>query len=275
MAYDCGVYVITNLVNGHRYVGSACSFKKRFREHVRQLSEGRHHSRYFQRAWDKHGSGAFVFEPVLYCDRSNLLAYEQSAMDSLKPEYNIVPVAGSQLGYRHTDETRQKMSVARRRNPSSPRKGMTHTEEAKRKISENRRGKGGSSGWTQLRRDRISAALKGRVITPEQRQKISEKLQGHKQSAETIAKRSEKLRGRKMPSGFAEATSRRMKGIKLPADHCENIGRSKAKLTDAQVVDIRLRRASGERRDLLASEFEIDPATITNIVRGKTYRWVA
>ena len=93
MAYDCGVYVIENGVNGHRYIGSAVSFKKRFREHHRQLSEGRHHSRYLQRAWDKYGADAFRFKPLLYCDRHNLIGYEQNAMDVMRPEYNIAPVA--------------------------------------------------------------------------------------------------------------------------------------------------------------------------------------
>jgi len=177
MAYDCGVYVITNDVNGHRYVGSAASFKKRFREHLRQLLNGNHHSRYLQRAWDKHGEASFSLKPILYCDRNDLIFYEQLAMDSLTPEYNIAPVAGSQLGYRHSEESRRKMSASRRRNPSSPRKGMTHTEETKRLISESRRGKGGC-GWTQQRRDRISAALKGRVISEDSRRLISESLTG-------------------------------------------------------------------------------------------------
>lgn len=177
MAYDCGVYVITNDVNGHRYVGSAVSFKKRFREHQRQLSEGRHHSRYLQRAWDKYGADAFRFKPILYCDRHSLIGYEQNAMDAMRPEYNIAPVAGSQLGYRHSEETRAKLRAARARNGFSPMRGRTHTDEAKKKISENRKGKGGT-GWTQQRRERISAALQGRIISEDSRRLISQALTG-------------------------------------------------------------------------------------------------
>lgn len=174
---DTGIYLITNTVSGRRYVGSAASFKKRWREHERQLQEGRHHSRYLQRAWNKHGARAFTFRPIIYCAKHDLIMYEQAAMDALKPEYNIVPTAGSQLGYRHTEETRKRMSIARRRNPSSPRKGMKHTEESRRKISESRKGKG-NSGWTDERRRRISEANKGRVISAEQRAKISASLTG-------------------------------------------------------------------------------------------------
>src|SRR5690606_28209515 len=141
------------LANGRGYVGSAVSLKKRWREHRRQLQDGRHHSRFLQRAWNKYGPLFFRFQVIAYCDRDNLLFYEQRLIDGLKPDYNTSPTAGSQLGYRHTAETRQKMSVSRRRNPSSPRKGMTHTAEAKAKISENRKGKG-NSGWTQERKDK-------------------------------------------------------------------------------------------------------------------------
>ena len=138
--HNTGIYAIRNVTNDKRYIGSASSLKAREREHFRSLGRGRHHSIALQRAWNMYGAEAFVFERILYCDRHNLLMYEQALIDGLRPEYNIAPVAGSQLGYRHTDQTRQKMSVARRRNPSSPRKGMTHTDEAKRKISVAKRG---------------------------------------------------------------------------------------------------------------------------------------
>lgn len=35
---------------------------------------------------------------------------EQFWIDNLKPAYNILPVAGSNLGYHHTEETKQKIS---------------------------------------------------------------------------------------------------------------------------------------------------------------------
>jgi hypothetical protein len=121
---------------------------------------------------------------------------------------------------------------------------------------------------------KLSAIHKGRVITPEQRAKISATLMGHKQSPEQIEKRMQKIRGRTMPPGFAEAASKRMLGVKLNAEHCVNIGRSKAKLQDDQVKEIRMRRAAGESRKALAAEFDIDAASITNIVARKSYAWV-
>lgn len=42
----------------------------------------------------------------------------------------------------------------------------------------------------------------------------------------------------------------------------------KAKLTDAQVVEIRRRHAGGERRQSIADDFGIHPGTVTNIASG-------
>jgi DNA-binding Xre family transcriptional regulator len=48
---------------------------------------------------------------LLYCDPGDCLAYEQIALDSIMPEYNICKIAGSRLGTKHSAQTRKKMSV--------------------------------------------------------------------------------------------------------------------------------------------------------------------
>lgn len=174
---DCGIYLIENVANGRKYVGSAAFIKKRWREHRRQLESGSHHSRFLQRAWNKYGPIFFKFSVVAYCGRENLLMYEQRLLDGLSPEYNTSPTAGSQLGYRHTDETRKKMREARARNGFSPMKGRRHTAESIKKISESRKGKGCGPRSAE-RLAKISAALKGRVITQEMRDRISKTLTG-------------------------------------------------------------------------------------------------
>lgn len=46
-----------------------------------------------------------------YCnpDRTTILAREQHYIDLLKPEYNLLKIAGSPLGYKHTEESLAKM----------------------------------------------------------------------------------------------------------------------------------------------------------------------
>jgi group I intron endonuclease len=173
-----GVYVIEHVASGRRYVGSAVDVGKRWKEHRRQLATGRHHSPHLQRAWNKHGETAFAFHVIAWCPREHLIACEQMLIDGLRPAFNCSPTAGSQLGYRHRPETRQKMSASRAKD-WSPMRGRHHTEATKRRISENRKGKGGGERSAE-RRAKISAALKGREVTPEMRARISQTLSGRR-----------------------------------------------------------------------------------------------
>jgi group I intron endonuclease len=49
----------------------------------------------------------------VYCENEKtvILKSEQYIMDLLKPEYNLTLVAGSPLGYKHSEETKLKMSA--------------------------------------------------------------------------------------------------------------------------------------------------------------------
>jgi len=116
MTKASGIYQIRNTVNGKRYVGSAVCIRSRVQQHKRQLKAGRHHSVKLQNSWRKHGPKAFVFEPMLICATSDLLFYEQRAIDTLKgytDGYNCAPTAGNQTGLKHTKESRRKMSETR------------------------------------------------------------------------------------------------------------------------------------------------------------------
>lgn len=136
-----GVYEIRCIRNGRRYIGSAVNITARWRLHYTQLQANKHHSMHLQRAWNKYGEAGFIFRVIESCKELTAVSREQHYIDTLNPEFNSRPNAGSQLGFKHSEDSRKKMSVARRRNPSSPRKGMRHTEEAKALISQNRRGK--------------------------------------------------------------------------------------------------------------------------------------
>lgn len=269
---DTGIYTIESKINSCRYVGSAVSLKKRWRDHIRQLSQGVHHSKFMQRSWDKYGSEAFEFKVQIYCDKINLISYEQAFIDFYDPEYNSAPVAGSQLGYKHSAESRKKMSESRPKD-FSPMTGKKHTEETKKKISESRTGKGGGYRSPE-RRAKISAANKGRVISKEQREKISAKLIGHKQSAEQIEKRVQKLRGRKMPEGFAQAASKWMTGRKVSEQTKYKLRRAAAKLTEDQVRDIRKKLTDGERQKELAYYYGVNASVISTINTRSAYGWV-
>jgi len=48
-------------------------------------------------------SGAFSI--LEYCDKEMVIIREQYYIDLLQPEYNILQLAGSSLGYKHTPES--------------------------------------------------------------------------------------------------------------------------------------------------------------------------
>ena len=62
------------------------------------------------RALLKYGYSAFSLEILEYCNKEDIISREQYYIDTLNPEYNILKVAGSLFGYKHSIESIQKMS---------------------------------------------------------------------------------------------------------------------------------------------------------------------
>ena len=44
----CGIYIITNIVNGKRYIGSSKDLYNRLHEHLHNLKNNKGHNNYFQ-----------------------------------------------------------------------------------------------------------------------------------------------------------------------------------------------------------------------------------
>lgn len=88
------------------------------------------------RALLKHGYSSFTLEILEYCEPSNLIEREQYFIDLVKPEYNILQTAGSSFGFKHSEETKIKMSKAHKEIEHCGRftKGHKHTEETLAKL---------------------------------------------------------------------------------------------------------------------------------------------
>ena len=161
-----GVYEILNTTNGKRYVGSAVDLKRRKIEHWRDLRGNYHPNRYLQNSWNKYSEECFKFSVLEYWEPEFLISFEQWWMNMLCAEYNIAPVASSNLGCNHTDETKSKMSAAHKGKPNNC-LGRKLTDEHKANMS---------------------AAMMGRKLTAETKAKISASKMGRKHTAETKAK---------------------------------------------------------------------------------------
>jgi len=107
-----GVYRWINLVNGKSYVGSSVNLGYRLKQYysVSYLNRKKSASS-ISRALVKYGHSNFKLEILEYCeaDRLIILEREQHYINLLKPEYNILKIAGSPLGYKHTEESLAKM----------------------------------------------------------------------------------------------------------------------------------------------------------------------
>jgi group I intron endonuclease len=197
MTRASGVYAIVHRESGKLYVGSAVDLKRRWREHRSRLCRNIHPSRRLQNAWNKHGENAFAFVVVRFCPIANLIREEQRWIDETgstgRRGYNASPTAGSQLGMKHTAESRARIAAASRGRKQTPEhrakvvaalNGRKHTPEHRANIASARRGVKHSPETIA----KISASKRGSEVTPEHRAKLSAALKNRRRSPETIAK---------------------------------------------------------------------------------------
>lgn len=268
---NTGIYQITNLENGKCYVGSAVSFRKRWKEHLRQLSNGNHHSTVMQRAWNKYGETAFEFKKLLVCAKSDLIWFEQRAIDALKPAYNICKVAGSVLGYRHTAEA--KAAAAQRAAGNTHRRGRKESAEycERAKVSRAMRKNCAHSEETKAK---IAAAHRGRTIPSDMRARISATLIGRKQDPELVAKRAAGCYRDVVQEDGTVKKIHFAVGVKKTPEACLKMAMARASLTDEQVRNIRRLLSEGRSARSIAADLKVDRSSVLKIRDNTSYYWV-
>jgi group I intron endonuclease len=105
-----GIYRWTNKSTGDFYIGQSSNLHVRFKNYfdLSYLTSKNH--LIICRALIKYGFVNFTLEILEYCDNLDLLNREQYYLDKLIPTYNILKIAGSSLGFKHSIETRLKIS---------------------------------------------------------------------------------------------------------------------------------------------------------------------
>ena len=127
-----GVYTITNTITGKIYVGSSNNIRRRWNVHRYDLRNNKHSNLYLQRTYNKYGVDSLSFEVLVNCSQEFILSEEQYWINMLGTSsssvgYNLCSVAGTTQGFKHSSETKLKMSEAR--------KGKPKTEAHKRAMS--------------------------------------------------------------------------------------------------------------------------------------------
>lgn len=161
-----GIYCLRNKIDGRCYVGSAEKLNYRLWDHKHRLIKNNHANRYLQNFVNKYGIDNIYYEILEKVGLNNLIEREQYYMDTLKPEFNILLVAGSSKGVVMSQEQKDKISKNR--------KGILHTEETKKRISETLKGRPKTKEHTI----KVGLKHKGKKISEEQRKKISESNKG-------------------------------------------------------------------------------------------------
>ena len=118
--------------------------------------------------------------------------WEKELIGLYHPKGNLTQGGEGVSGYKHTPETRRKMSEARKGKPlsdetrckmSEVKKGKPLSDEHKRKMSEAQKGeKNHNFGkpFTEEHKRKLSEANKGKPLSEDQKRKLSEALKGEK-----------------------------------------------------------------------------------------------
>ena len=110
-----GIYCFTDKTDKRQYIGSAVKITRRLRKYfssttlIYELTKSNSHI--YRAILDK-GLSNFSLSILEYCEPNKCIERENYYFKLLAPKYNILAVAGSSKGFKHSLETRQKMSYS-------------------------------------------------------------------------------------------------------------------------------------------------------------------
>lgn len=142
--YRSGIYMITNKLTGDFYIGQSTNISNRFINYFNISYLSNKKGLLISRALIKYGYSNFFLTILEYCNNSDLLIREQYYFDNLKPQYNILKIAGSSHSHKLSEKTKAKISKALKGvyiGENSALFGRLHTEKTKELMSLKKAGK--------------------------------------------------------------------------------------------------------------------------------------
>lgn len=174
-----GIYMWTNKLTNHLYVGQSKDLSKRFIKYFSFSYLKNRNTLIISRALIKYGYSNFYLTILEYCDISELNQREQHYFDKLEPKYNLLKVAGSSLNHIHSEETKAKISKALKGvcvKDKSPLFGKSHSKKTKELMS--------------LKNGGVNNSLFGKSQSEKTKELMRQKALGRKHSDETLLKMS-------------------------------------------------------------------------------------
>jgi len=185
----CGIYSITNTVNGKRIIGRSKDIRHRWWFHKWQLNTNRHENPHLQYAWNKYGKDNFKFEVIFLCPEENLDNEEIRLIKECK-------TTDSNLGYNLASGGKTpKLSEETKRKISKSNTGKKRSEVSRQRIREGKLGS--ANGMFGIHRCGKDSHMFGKSHSEETKQKIglsaigNRGFAGHKHSEERKKKMSD------------------------------------------------------------------------------------
>ena len=159
-----GVYLITNNINGHMYVGGSVDIQERFRQH-KNYNDAEYSA--IDKAIKKYGVDNFSYQIVteLPPDWSIIGEHEKYWIKFYntfhdKKHYNLTEGGGGIIGFKHTPENRKKQSE-RMKGVNNPFYGKSHSYKSIHKIRKAKMNR--PNPHTKKKKKKIGDALRGRI----------------------------------------------------------------------------------------------------------------
>lgn len=114
-----GIYFIKS-PSGKMYIGSAVDVLKRWHKHRHLLAHNKHPSLKLSAACIKYAKEGLEYGVLEYCPPELLVEREQHWISLLKPAYNARTNATSNLGLKHSEEHRERLSAAHKKLAADP-----------------------------------------------------------------------------------------------------------------------------------------------------------
>jgi group I intron endonuclease len=172
-----GIYKWTNKISNDVYIGQSIDLSKRFIRYFNLSYLKNRETLVISRALIKYGYNNFSLEILEYCDIADLTEREQYYLDTLKPRYNTLKIAGSSSGHKLSEETKAKISKALKGvyvKEKSALYGSRASEETKALMS--------------LKKYKSNNPLFGKIHSEESKELMRQKALGRKHSEETLLK---------------------------------------------------------------------------------------
>lgn len=169
------VYRIKCIPTGKCYIGGTSNLKGRWTQHKADLRSGAHRNLHLQRAWNKYGELAFVFEILEMANRKNVFEKEQAWIDKEKPKFNGTPhaIKPPLYGRRMSKEARARISKTLEGNVN--RRGKKAAEETKEKMRRSQKKRYEKEPRSRETRDKLAEAARGKKLSEETKEKIRQK----------------------------------------------------------------------------------------------------